>query len=89
MVVTLTNELFFSKSSQTQINALIAYVIIKKTVLLALLPLLLETVSAMMRQTMLTAIMMAETVVDMMLTQITVLIVNAIYMRLVLLALIL
>ena len=72
-------------STSTRITALIVLVIIKKTVLLGLLPLLLEMVSVMMGPTMLTVVMMAEIVVDMMLTPFTVLIVNAIYMRLVLL----
>jgi hypothetical protein len=51
-------------STSAQITVLIAYVIIKKTVLLVSLPLLLEMVSVMTRQTMLTAIMMVEIVVD-------------------------
>ena len=50
-------------STSTQITALIAHVIIKKTVLLGLLPLLLEMVSVMMRRIMQTAIMMVETAV--------------------------
>ena len=62
LVVSLTSELFFSKSPT--ITALIAYVIIKKTVLLDSLPLLLEMVSVMTRQTMLTAITMVETAVS-------------------------
>ena len=73
----------------TPITALTAFVTIKKIVLLGLPPLLLETVSVMMGQIMLTAIMMVEIVVDMMLTLVTVLIANAILMRLVLLVLIL
>ena len=72
-------------STSTRTTALIVLVIIRKIVPLGLLPLLLETVSAMTRQTMLTAIMMVETAVDMPSILITVLIVNAIYMRLVLL----
>ena len=51
-------------STSTRITALIALVTIKKTVLLGLLPLLLEMVSVMMGPTMLTAIMMVEIVVD-------------------------
>ena len=47
-------------STSTQITALIVLVIIKKTVLLGLLPLLLEMVSVMTGPTMLTAIMMVE-----------------------------
>ena len=43
----------------------------KKTVLLGLLPLLLETVSVMICQITLTAIMMVEIVVDLALTLIT------------------
>ena len=57
--------------TSTQITALIAYVIIRKIVLLGLLPLLLETVSVMTRPTMLTVIMMVEIVVDPALTLIT------------------
>ena len=50
-------------STSTQITALIALVAIKKTVLLGLLPLLLEMVSVMMGPTMLIAITMVETAV--------------------------
>ena len=76
-------------STPTLITALTAYVTIKKIVLLGLPPLLWETVSVIMGQRMLTAIMMVEIVVDMMLTLVTVLIANAIQVRLVLLVLIL
>ena len=72
LVGSLISKLFFSQSS-TRITALIAYVTIKKTVLLGLLPLLLEMVSVMMGPTMLTAITMVETAVDPALTLITVL----------------
>ena len=51
-------------STSTWLTALIALVIIKKTVLLGLFPLLLEMVSVMTRPTMLTAIMMVETAVS-------------------------
>jgi hypothetical protein len=74
--VTLTEE--SAASTSTLITALSAFVIIKKIVLLGLPPLLLETVSVMMGQIMLTATMMVEIVVDMMLTLVTVLIANAI-----------
>ena len=47
-------------STSTQITALIAHVIIKKTVLLGLLPLLLEMVFVMKRPIVLTATMMVE-----------------------------
>ena len=50
-------------STSTPITALIVLVIIKKTVLLGLLPLLLETVFVMTGPTMLTAVMMVETAV--------------------------
>ena len=50
-------------STSTLITALIAHVTIKKTVLLGLLPLLLETVSVMTGPTMLTVITMVETAV--------------------------
>ena len=50
-------------STSTQTTALIALVTIKKTVLLGLLSLLLEMVSAMTGATMLTVIMMVETAV--------------------------
>ena len=50
-------------STSTRITALIVLVIIKKTVLLGLLPLLLETVSVMTGPTMLTVITMVETAV--------------------------
>ena len=72
----------------TPITALTAFVTIKKIVLLGLPPLLLETVSVMMGQIMLTAIMMVETAVDMTSILITALIVHAISRRLVLLVLI-
>ena len=51
-------------STPTLMTALNAFVTIKKIVLLGLPPLLLETVSVMMGQTMLSAIMMVEIVVD-------------------------
>ena len=75
-------------STSTRITAQIANVIIKKTVLLGLLPLLLEMVSVMTGPTMLTAIMTAETAVDMTSILIIALIVHAITRRLVLLVLI-
>ena len=75
-------------STLTQINALIAYVITKKTVLLGFLPLVLAMASVMTRLTILPAIMMEETVVDIMSTLTFVLTVDAISMRLVLLVLI-
>ena len=68
----------------TLITVQSAYAIIKTTVLLGLLPLLLETVFVMMRLTMLSAIMMAEIAVSTS-TLITVLIVNVIFMKIVLL----
>jgi hypothetical protein len=74
--------------TSTRITALIAYVITKKTVLLGFLPLVLAMASVMTRLTILPAIMMEETVVDIMSTLIFVLTVDAISMRLVLLVLI-
>ena len=71
-------------SMPTLITALTAYVTIKKIVLLGLSPLLLETVSVMMRPTMLTAIMMAVTAVYMTPILNTALIVLAITIKLVL-----
>ena len=62
----------------TPITALTVFVTIKKIVLLDLPPLLLETVSVMMGQIMLTAIMMVEIVVDMTSILITARIVHAI-----------
>ena len=53
----------------TLITVQSAYATIKIIVLLGLLPLLLETVFVMMRLTMLSAIMMEETVVEPALTQ--------------------
>jgi hypothetical protein len=50
--------------TSTRITVQIALVFIKKTVLLALLPLLLEMVSVMTRPTLLTVIMMAEIAVS-------------------------
>ena len=70
-------------STPTLITALTAFVSIKKIVLLGLSPLLLETVSVMMRPTMLTAIMMEVTAVYMTPILNTALIVHAIYMKLV------
>ena len=61
LTVTMMVEIVASTSTPT--TALIVLVIIKKTVLLGLLPLLLEMVSVMMRPTMLTAITMVETAV--------------------------
>ena len=61
---TVTMMVEIAVSTSTPINALTAYVTIKKIVQLGLLPLLLEMVSAMTRQTMLTVIMMVEIVVD-------------------------
>ena len=75
--------------TSTRITALIAYVITKKTVLLGFFPLLLPMASVMMRLTILPAILMEETVVDIIPTLIFVLTVDAISMRLVLLVLIL
>ena len=75
-------------STSTWITAPIAFVITKKTVLLGLLTLLLPMASAMTRLTILPAIMMEETVVDIMSTLTFVLTVDAISMRLVLLVLI-
>ena len=72
----------------TLITVQSAYATIKIIVLLGLLPLLLETVFVMMRLTMLSAIMMEETVVDTMSTLIFVLTVDAFSMQLVLLGLI-
>jgi hypothetical protein len=62
-MLTATMMAVIAASTSTLITALIALVIIRKTVLLGLLPLLLETVSVMTRPTMLTAIMMVETAV--------------------------
>ena len=75
-------------STSTRITALIAFVITKKTVLLGILPLVLAMASAMTRLTILPAIMMEETVVDIVSTLIFVLTVDAISMILVLLVLI-
>ena len=75
-------------STSTQITALIVLVIIRKIVLLDSLPLWWEMASVMTERTMLTAIMMLETAVDMMSILITALIVHAISRRLVLLVLI-
>ena len=69
----------------TPITALTAYVTIKKIVLLGLLPLLLEMAFVMTRLTMLTAIMMVETAVDMTSILIIALIVHAITRKCVLL----
>ena len=74
-------------STSTLSTVLIVYVITKKTVLLGLLPLLLPMASVMTRLTILPAIMMEETVVDIMSTLTFVLTVDAISMRLVLLVL--
>ena len=60
IMLNVTTMAVIAVSTSTQITALIAHVTIKKTVLLGLLPLLLETVSVMTRQIMLTAIMMVE-----------------------------
>ena len=86
LIATLMGETAVSTS--TWITALIVYVITKKTVLLGILPLVLAMASAMTRLTILPAIMMEETVVDIMPTLIFVLTVDAISMRLVLLVLI-
>ena len=75
-------------STSTGITAPIVYAITKKTAMLGLLPLLLPMASAMTRLTILPAIMMEETVVDIMSTLTFVLTVDAISMRLVLLVLI-
>ena len=74
--------------TSTRITVLIAFVITKKTVLLGFLPLLLPMASVMMRLTILPAIMMKETVVNIMSTLIFVPTVDAISMRLVLLVVI-
>ena len=74
--------------TSTRITALTAYVITKKIVLLGFLPLLLPMASVMMRLTILPAIMMKETVVNIMSTLIFVPTVDAISMRLVLLVVI-
>ena len=71
LIVTLMVE--SAALTSKRITVLIALVIIKKPVQLALLLLLLEMVSVMTRQTMLTAITMVETAVDPALTLITVL----------------
>ena len=71
-------------STSTRITALIAFVITKKTVLLGFLLLVLAMASVMTRLTILPAIMMEETVVDIVSTLIFVLTVDAISMRLVL-----
>ena len=63
-MLTVTMMVEIAVSTSEQITVLIAYVTIKKTVLLGLLPLLLEMVSVMTRPTMLTAIMMVETAVS-------------------------
>ena len=63
-MLTVTMMVEIAASTSTRITALIAHVIIKKTVLLGLLPLLLETVFVMLRLTMLTVTMMVETVVS-------------------------
>ena len=88
LVVSLTSELFFPKAPTTMITALIAYVIIKKPVLLDSLPLLLEMVSVMMRQTMLAVTMMVVIAVSTS-TWITALIVLVIIWKIVQLALLL
>ena len=62
-MLTVTMMVEIAVSTSTQITALIALVAIKKTVLLGLLPLLLEMVSVMTRQTMPTVIMTEETAV--------------------------
>ena len=60
IMLNVTTMAVIAVSTSTQITALIALAIINKTVLLGLLPLLLEMVSVMMRPTMLTAITMVE-----------------------------
>ena len=70
--------------TSTQITALIAYVIIRKIVLLGLLPLLLETVSVMTTPTMLTVTLMVE-IAALTSTQITALIAYVIIRKIVLL----
>ena len=62
MIVTLMAE--SAALTSRRITVLIALVIIKKPVQLALLPLLLEMVSVMTRPTMLTATMMVEIAVS-------------------------
>ena len=74
--------------TSTRITALSANVIFMKIVFLGFFRTWLEMVFAMTRPTMQTATMMAETVVDTLLTLIFVLTVNAISMKLVLLVLI-
>ena len=63
IMLTVTLMVEIAASTSTWITVLIALVTIKKTVLLGLLPLLLETVSVMTGPTMLTAVMMVETAV--------------------------
>ena len=75
-------------STSTLMTALNAFVTIKKIVPLGLLFLKLEMASVMTKPTMLTAIMMVETAVDMTSILIIALIVNVISIRLVLLVLI-
>ena len=72
IMLTATMMEVIAASTSTWISALIAHAFIKRTVLLGLLPLLLETVSVMTRQIMLTAIMMAETAVVLVLSKTTV-----------------
>jgi hypothetical protein len=62
LTVTLISE--SAALTSTWINVLIALVIIRKIVLLDLLPLLLEMVSVMMGPIMLTVTLMVEIVVD-------------------------
>ena len=63
-MLTVTLILESAALTSTWITVLIALVIIRKTVLLDLLPLLLEMVSVMTRQTMLTVTMMGEIAVE-------------------------
>ena len=65
-MLTVTMMVEIAVSTSTQITVLIAYVIMKKTVLLDSFPLLLEMAPVMMRPTMLTVIMMVETAVSQM-----------------------
>ena len=64
IMLTVTMMAVIAASTSTQITALIAYVTIKKTVLLGLLPLLLEMVFVMTRPIMLIVTTTVEIVVD-------------------------
>ena len=66
IMLTVTMMMVIAASTSTPITVLIAYVIMKKTVLLDSFPLLLEMVPVMTRPTMPTVIMMVETAVSQM-----------------------